>query len=98
MRGIDEFLNLIYTMVYIIRRVAMNTAKIFRNGRSQAVRLPKEYRMFGKDVYVRKLDQMIILLPKKAPWDSLVKSLDRFSQDFMSKRSQPKLENRERLR
>lgn len=76
----------------------MKTAKIFSNGRSQAVRIPKEYRLFGKDVYVRKLDQMIVLLPKKDPWGSLVKSLDRFSHDFMSVRSQPKFEKRERFK
>lgn len=76
----------------------MKTAKIFSNGRSQAVRIPSEYRMFGKDVYVRKLDQLVILLPKKDPWRSLVKSLDKFSQDFMSGRSQPKLEKRERFK
>lgn len=72
----------------------MQTAKIFRNGRSQAVRLPKECRLTGKDVYVRKLDQLIILLPKKEPWRSLTQSLDRFSNDFMSERKQPHLEQR----
>ena len=72
----------------------MKTAKLFRNGRSQAVRLPKEYRMSGKDVYVRQIDQMILLLPKKAPWGALVKSLDRFSEDFMSKRDQPASQRR----
>ena len=67
----------------------MRTAKVFKNGRSQAVRLPKEFRLPGKDVYVRKLDQMIVLLPKKNPWGALVKSLDRFSADFLSERRQP---------
>ena len=75
----------------------MKTAKIFSNGRSQAVRLPKEYRMPGKDVYVRKLDQLIVLLPKKNPWGSLVKSLDRFSADFMSQRNEPPLQKRASL-
>ena len=75
----------------------MKTAKLFRNGRSQAVRLPKEFRLSGKDVYVRKIDQMILLLPKKAPWGSLVKSLDRFSEDFMSERNQPAPQKREGL-
>ena len=73
----------------------MKTAKVFRNGRSQAIRLPKKYRLPGKDVYVRKLDQMIVLLPKKDPWSSLVKSLDRFSEDFLSERNQPVSQKRE---
>ena len=75
----------------------MKTAKLFRNGRSQAVRLPKEYRLSGRDVYVRKIDQIILLLPKKFPWGSLVKSLDRFSEDFMSARNQPAPQKREGL-
>lgn len=73
----------------------MKTAKLFRNGRSQAVRLPKEYRLSGKDVYVRMLGSMILLLPKKAPWEPLVKSLDKFTEDFMSERNQPSLQRRE---
>ena len=73
----------------------MKTAKLFRNGRSQAVRLPKEYRLPGKDAYVRKLDQIILLLPKKDPWSSLVKSLARFSEDFMEKRIHPAPQKRE---
>jgi len=72
----------------------MKTAKLFHNGRSQAVRLPKEYRLSGKDVYVRKIDEMILLLPKKAPWGSLIKSLDRFSEDFMSERDRPPAQKR----
>lgn len=73
----------------------MTTAKLFKNGRSQAVRLPKEYRFSGKDVYIRKLDQIVLLLPKKDPWGALVKSLDRFTDDFMSERNQPSLRKRE---
>ena len=67
----------------------MNTAKIFINGSSQAVRLPKECRFDTDDVYVRKLDDIVILLPKKNPWASLIKSLDHFSPDFMNNRDQP---------
>lgn len=85
-------------MVYIsIRRFNMKTAKIFRNGRSQAVRLPKEYRLPGKDAYVRKLDQIILLLPKKNPWGILVKSLDRFSEDFLEQRPQSAPQKRAEL-
>ena len=75
----------------------MKTAKLFRNGRSQAVRLPKECTLSGKDVYVRKLDQMIVLLPKKNPWGTLIKSLDRFTSDFMEDRSQPSQQKRDAL-
>ena len=67
----------------------MNTAKLFANGRSQAVRLPKDCRFEGEEVYVRKLKGMVILIPKGAPWQPLVDSLDHFSDDFMAERHQP---------
>ena len=75
----------------------MDTAKIFENGKSQAVRLPKAYRLKGKGAYITKIGDAIVLLPKRNKWDSLVSSLDNFSDDFMSERIQPELENRESL-
>ena len=67
----------------------MKTAKLFTNGRSQAVRLPKEYRLPGSDVYIRSFEGVVMLLPRQHPWESLIKSLDMFSDDFMSDRNQP---------
>lgn len=75
----------------------MQTAKLFNNGRSQAVRLPKELRFSGDDVYVRKIGNMVILLPKDDPWSPLVSSLDQFSDDFMNTREQPPQDVREEL-
>ena len=67
----------------------MQTAKIFNNGRSQAVRLPKDFRFAGSDVYIKKIGKMVVLLPKEDPWSPLVNSLDQFTDDFMDTRSQP---------
>jgi len=67
----------------------MNTAKLFINGRSQAVRLPKEYRFSGNEVYINKIDDAIILYPKKSAWNLFQKSLERFSDDFLNERNQP---------
>lgn len=67
----------------------MKTAKLFRNGDSQAVRLPKEFRFAGKEVYVRRVGDAVILLPKARSWNSLLGSLGKFSPDFMSTRQQP---------
>ena len=75
----------------------MDTAKIFTNGQSQAVRLPKAYRLKGKETYITKIGDAIILLPKLEKWDLLFLSLDKFSDDFMIERSQPNLEDREEL-
>ena len=75
----------------------MKTARLFTNGRSQAVRLPMECRFTGTEVYIKKLNGMVILLPKDAPWKSLVDSLDHFSEDFMDTRQQPAQQERDGL-
>jgi antitoxin VapB len=72
----------------------MQTAKLFTNGRSQAVRLPKEYRLDGTDVFITSLDGVIMLIPRKTPWAGFVASLKRFTGDFMEERKQPELDQR----
>ena len=69
----------------------MKTAKLFSNGRSQAVRLPKDCRfsLGEKEVYVRKMEGVVMLISKKNPWHPLLHSLDKFSKDFMKNRNQP---------
>ena len=67
----------------------MDTAKLFINGRSQAVRLPKEYRFDAKEVIVAKLDDIVLLYPRKAGWELLSRGIQRFTDDFMSDRHQP---------
>ncbi len=73
----------------------MNTAKLFKNGKSQAVRLPKEFRFEGTEVYIKKIGRSVMLIPKVDPWESLLSSLDDFSDDFMAERGQPALQKRE---
>jgi antitoxin VapB len=73
----------------------METAKLFQNGQSQAVRLPKEYRFQGDQVYIRRLGDAVILLPYRDPWNTLIASLDLFSDDFMEEREQPTQQERE---
>jgi antitoxin VapB len=72
----------------------MQTAKLFTNGRSQAVRLPKEYRLDGTDVFITSLDGVIMLIPRKTPWAGFVASLQRFTGDFMEERKQPEPDQR----
>jgi len=73
----------------------METAKLFQNGKSQAVRLPKEFR-FGSDrVYIKRVGNAVVLLPYQTPWEILLDSLSRFSADFMSERTQLPVQNRE---
>jgi antitoxin VapB len=75
----------------------MQTAKIFINGRSQAVRLPKDFRFAGKDVFIKKIGNIVVLLPKDDPWSSLVNSLDQFTDDFMVSRDQPNQNSRDKF-
>ncbi|MBW1695339.1 MAG: antitoxin [Deltaproteobacteria bacterium] len=75
----------------------MQTAKIFMNGRSQAVRLPKGFRLPGNDVFINKIGNIVILIPKDDPWSSFVNSLDQFTDDFMENRNQPIPNRRESL-
>ena len=61
-------------------------AKIFMNGRSQAVRLPKEYRFDTDEVYITKQGQSIIISPKKPTWDEFFDSKSAFDDDFLKNR------------
>ena len=64
-------------------------AKVFMTGRSQAVRLPKQYRVTGDSVYVKRLGNTILLLPKTGDrWAGLFAALDEFPRDFALERRQ----------
>ena len=76
----------------------MMTAKLFENGRSQAVRLPKECRFSGDEVAINKVGDIVILMPKENPWVGFLNSMSLFSDDFMSDgREQPSGQERETL-
>jgi len=61
----------------------MKTAKIFRSGNSQAVRIPQEFQMEGDEVEISKRGGSLVLRPKKTSWATLFESLDKFTDDFM---------------
>jgi antitoxin VapB len=73
----------------------MKTAKIFQNGKSQAVRLPKEFRFEDSEVFIKKSGNVVQLIPRSDSWNSLFGSLKKFSRDFMSERIQPEIDKRE---
>lgn len=73
----------------------MKTAKIFQNGQSQAVRLPKEFRFEDSEVFIKKSGNVVQLIPRSDSWNSLFGSLKKFSRDFMSERKQPEMDKRE---
>lgn len=68
----------------------MDTAKLFINGRSQAVRLPKDYRFEGKEVYIKRTAEGVLLIPKDTTiWDVWEKNLNKYEEPFMVDRNQP---------
>ncbi len=67
----------------------MKTAKLFKVGTGQAVRLPEEFRFEGTEVFVKRVGNAVVLLPANRGWDSLIASLDQFPPDFMASREQP---------
>ena len=73
----------------------MQTARLFKNGRSQAVRLPKEFRFDGDRVFIKRVGNSVVLVPYQEPWQSLFDSLEMFSDDFMQDREQPPQQERE---
>ena len=75
----------------------MDTGKLFKNGSSQAVRLPKNYRFPGKQVFIRRLGKGVVLMPEEGSWETLIEGTQQFSDDFLSSREQGEVEPRESL-
>ena len=66
----------------------METAKLFQTGRSQAVRLPKAFRFEGEEVFIKRVGNGVLLIPKdKKPWQSMLDSLEKFEGTI--ERNQP---------
>ena len=72
----------------------MMTAKVFENGRSQAVRLPKEYRFSDSEVAISKVGNIVLLMPLDSKWSSFLQAVDMFSEDFMQDRQNDRLVQR----
>ena len=88
---------MIYTMAEGTVMI-MTMAKVFENGRSQAVRLPKEYRFSSDEVLINRVGDVVLLMPKDSKWDSFMKAVDLFSDDFMKDgRDSQDLQEREAL-
>ena len=75
----------------------METAKIFMNGRSEAVRLPKDYRFDAKEVFIKRFGDVVLLVPKKKMWNVFLEGLIDFSEDFPGGRLTDKPQERAEL-
>jgi len=77
----------------------MKVTKVFKSGNSLAVRLPKEFWINAKEVYIKKEGNKIILIPKEKKWDVLFEKLKEAEEvkDFLLERNQPLPQRREGL-
>ncbi len=65
-------------------------AKLFMHGRSQAVRLPKEFRFEGTEVFVRRVGDDVVLSSQQKPsMQSLIDAVNAFEPGFVMERNQP---------
>ena len=70
----------------------MATAKVFMSGRSQAVRLPKEFRINGSEVTIERVGESIVLTPVHANWNQFFAALRAFGPDVQIEREQPQVQ------
>lgn len=76
----------------------MRTATVFKNGHStQAIRIPKEYRIAAKEVWIEKVGDSLIITPKPASWDDFFTSHLKISDDFSMERNQKAPQQRKEL-
>jgi antitoxin VapB len=75
----------IYQRANGFRMTETATAKLFMHGRSQAVRLPKEFRLPGKEVRVRRIGRAVLLEPMGVPFDlnAWWAKIDEHGADFL---------------
>ena len=73
----------------------VTTTRTFKNGNSQAVRLPKEFALPDGELFIKKIGGAVLLFPKNDPWRLFEESLNGFSDDFMENgRNQPEMQKR----
>ena len=72
----------------------LDTARLFQSGRSQAVRLPKDYRFSGSEVVVKHFGNGVLLLPMDDPWQTMEAGLAAFEPGFELQRDQPDQQTR----
>ena len=74
----------------------MQTAKVFKSGNSQAVRIPREYHIDEDELYINRVGRTIMLFPKDDPWEQFKQMRHEISNDFFAEgRNQPEMQERE---
>jgi antitoxin VapB len=89
-----SFLGYIIWYISFLRGRIMHTAKVFQNGRSQAIRLPKEFRVANDEVYLKKTSEGFLVIARD-PWEIFFEGVAELSDDFMAGgRRQPQPQKR----
>ncbi len=79
-------------------RPSMKTATVFKNGHgTQAVRIPKEYRISTKEVWIEKMGDSLVITPKPISWDDFFTNPLKISDDFSMERDQKSHQQRDEL-
>jgi antitoxin VapB len=81
-----------YILFVSILGMPVKTAKIFKHGNSQAVRLPKEFRFDGDEVFVKRSGGGVLLLPKKITYEQIMEVVNQFKGAVV--RRQPPMQKR----
>jgi antitoxin VapB len=77
------------------RKLVMAVAKVFRTGRSQAIRLPKEFRVEADKVRLKRTGEGFLVITKD-PWEIFFEGVEQLSDSFSGgERVQPELESRD---
>jgi antitoxin VapB len=71
----------------------MSIAKVFKNGRSQAIRLPKEFRVKSAEVHLKRVPEGILMV-ERDPWEVSLEACQELSDNFMESRTQPPIQKR----
>ena len=72
----------------------MTAAKVFKNGRSQAIRLPKNFQVKASEVYLKKVPEGFVIM-ERDPWEICREACQELSDDFMKERVQPPAQKRD---
>lgn len=62
----------------------MNTAKVYMNGRSQSIRIPKEYRVNADEVYINKIGDSLVITPLASLAESFDRGAALLTDDFLA--------------
>jgi antitoxin VapB len=73
----------------------MKTVQVLQNGQGQVIYLPDEFHFEGNQVYIKKIGNVVVLIPEQNPWQVLFESLNQFTDDYMEDREQLLHEERE---